>query len=161
MKPNKQVDTRISTPLFNLPLAAIPSRNQPTALAQRNLLRHLTWSLPSGQDIAAQIGVSALSQDDLKELKRYGFADSTPLWYYVLKEAELRAGGLHLGPVGGRIVGEVLIGLLQSDPGSYLVAKPKWQPTLGSARGGFRMTDFLRFAGVDPASRHAAQPNFA
>jgi Animal haem peroxidase len=161
VKPNKQVDTRISTPLFNLPLAAIPSRDQPQALAQRNLLRHLTWSLPSGQDIAAQIGVSALTQDDLNELKRSGFADSTPLWYYVLKEAELKAGGLHLGPVGGRIVGEVLIGLLQSDPGSYLVAKPKWQPTLGPTRGRFRMTDFLRFAGVDPASRHAAQPNFA
>jgi Animal haem peroxidase len=161
VKPNKQVDTRISTPLFNLPLVAIASHDQPQVLPQRNLLRQLTWSLPSGQAIAAQMGVSALSEDDLQELKRYQFANSTPLWYYVLKEAELRAGGLHLGPVGGRIVGEVLIGLLQSDPGSYLVAKPKWEPTLGPKRGSFRMVDFLRFAGVDPASRHAAQPNFA
>ena len=102
-----------------------------------------------------------MSSDDLRELKKYGFATSTPLWYYVLKEAEVRAGGLHLGPVGGRIVGEVLIGLIQSDPASYVVAKPKWQPTLGTTRGSFRMVDFLRFARVDPASRHAAQPNFA
>jgi Animal haem peroxidase len=161
VKPNKQVDTHISTPLFNLPLAAIASHDQPQVLPQRNLLRQLTWSLPSGQAIAAQMGVSALSEDDLHELKQYQLAKSTPLWYYVLKEAELRAGGLHLGPVGGRIVGEVLIGLLQSDPGSYLVAKPKWKPTLGPKPGSFRMVDFLRFAGVDPASRHTAQPNFA
>jgi len=108
---------------------------------------------------ASQIGVGTLSEDDLSELKRYGFAKSTPLWYYVLKEAELKAGGLHLGPVGGRI--EVLIGLMQTDPASYLAAKPKWQPTLGSSRGSFRVVDFLRFAGVDPAGRHTAQPNFA
>ena len=49
-----------------------------------------------------------------------GLDQSTPLWYYVLKEAELVADGLHLGPVGGRIVAEVLIGLLQTDPNSYL-----------------------------------------
>ena len=161
VKPNKQIDIRISTALFNLPLGAIASHDQPQVLPQRNLLRQLTWSLPSGQAIAAQMGVSSLSADDLQELKKYGFAKSTPLWYYVLKEAQLRAGALHLGPVGGRIVGEVLIGLLQSDPGSYLAAKPKWQPTFGPSRGSFRMVDFLRFAGVDPASRHAAQPNFA
>jgi hypothetical protein len=161
VKPNKQVDTHVSTPLFNLPLGAIASHDQPQVLPQRNLLRHLTWSLPSGQSIASQMGVSALSPYDLSELRQYAFARSTPLWYYVLKEAELKAGGLHLGPVGGRIVGEVLIGLMQTDPSSYLVAKPKWQPTFGAARGSFRMVDFLRFAGVDPASRHAAQPNFA
>jgi hypothetical protein len=61
--------------------------------------------------------------------------------------------GLTLGPVGGRIVAEVLIGLLQSDPGSYLVQKPRWTPTLTSAGKSFRMKDFLAFAGVDPASR--------
>jgi hypothetical protein len=71
----------------------------------------------------------------------------------VLKEAEVIEDGLHLGPVGGRIVAEVLIGLLQSDPSSYLVQKPKWTPTLTSADSSFRMKDFLTFAGVDPASR--------
>ena len=49
--------------------------------------------------------------------------------------ADERAG-LHLGPVGGRIIGEVLVGLMQADPNSYLVAKPKWQPTFGPSRGG-------------------------
>ena len=83
----------------------------------------------------------------------YGFQSSTPLWYYVLKEAQVVENGLHLGPVGGRIVTEVLIGLLQSDIASYLVQAPKWTPKLPYAGASFRMTDFLTFAGVDPVSR--------
>ena len=82
-----------------------------------------------------------------------GFERSTPLWYYVLKEAEVVADGLHLGPVGGRIVAEVFVGLLESDPASYLAAPARWQPTLPTRSGEFRMTDFLAFAGVDPAGR--------
>jgi hypothetical protein len=153
VKPNKRIDTKISTPLFNLPLAAIASHDTPQVLPQRNLLRHLTWSLPSGQSVAAAMGVTPLAPADLAELQPYGFDSSTPLWYYVLREAELVEDGLHLGPVGGRIVGEVLIGLLQTDPTSYLVQKPKWTPTLTSTGSSFRMKDFLTFAGVDPASR--------
>jgi hypothetical protein len=153
VKPNKRIDTRISTPLFNLPLDAIVSHDPPQALPQRTLLRHLTWSLPSGQAVASAMGVAPLASADLAELQPYGFQSSTPLWYYVLKEAELVANGLHLGPVGGRIVAEVLVGLMQTDPASYLVRRPKWTPTLTSAGASFRMRDFLTFAGVDPASR--------
>src|SRR6185312_12419422 len=49
-----------------------------------------------------------------------------PLWFYILKEAEhvgdgtATGKGRTLGPVGGRIVAEVLVGLLQKDPDSYL-----------------------------------------
>jgi hypothetical protein len=155
VKPNKRIDTKISTPLFTLPLGAIASHDAPIALPQRNLLRHLTWQLPSGQRIARAIGVAPLAAADLQELAPLGvgFERSTPLWYYVLKEAEVVADGLHLGPVGGRIVAEVFIGLLQTDPGSYLATQPRWQPTLPSTNGTFRMTDFLTFAGVDPRSR--------
>jgi hypothetical protein len=153
VKPNKRIDTRISTPLFNLPLGAIASHDTPRVLPQRNLLRQLTWSLPSGQSIARAMRVTPLADADLSELQPYDFQSSTPLWYYVLKEAELVEDGFHLGPVGGRIVAEVLIGLLQSDPASYLVQKPKWKPTLTPASSSFRMKDFLTFAGVDPASR--------
>ena len=65
------------------------------------------------------------------------------------------ADGLHLGPVGGRIVAEVIIGLLQTDPASYLTVQPGWKPTLPSrlGAGSSAMVDFLAFAGVDPASR--------
>jgi hypothetical protein len=81
VKRNKQIDTHISTPLFTLPLGAIASHDQPTVLPQRNLLRQLTWSLPSGQAIAAAIGAPVLSKQDLRELKPYGFDTSTPLQY--------------------------------------------------------------------------------
>jgi hypothetical protein len=158
VKPNKLIDTKISTPLFDLPLATIatltPPAEPPTALPQRNLLRHITWQLPSGQQIARHMKVPALSSGDLRELKDFGnnLDQSTPLWYYVLKEAEVMEKGLHLGPVGGRIVGEVIIGLLQLDPQSYLADEPRWRPTLpqrnGRVNGNFRMVDFLSFAGV-------------
>jgi len=154
VKRNKRIDRHISTPLFNLPLAAIASHDQPTALPQRNLLRQVTWSMPSGQAIAQVLGVDRLSPSDLNELSSYGLGleKNTPLWYYALAEAEVMEQGLHLGPVGGRIVAEVIIGLLQTDPASYLSSSPSWTPTLPtrySTDGGFRMIDFLAFAGVD------------
>ena len=161
VKHNKLIDTHISTPLFTLPLGAIATHDQPTVLPQRNLLRQVTWSMPSGQAIAARMGVAALSKKDLSELKPYGLDTSTPLWFYALKEAQLTASGQHLGPIAGRIVAEVLIGLLQTDPNSYVVAQPDWQPTLQNPGASFRMTDFLTYAGVDPATRHALEPAYA
>jgi hypothetical protein len=151
----KIIDTRISTPLFNLPLGAIASGDRPTALPQRNLLRHLTWSLPSGQAIARAMGIRPLGPNDLRELADLGvgFERDTPLWYYVLKEAEL-SGGFRLAGVGARIVGEVFIGLLALDRNSYLWRHPHWTPTLPSrVRRTFQMVDLLTFAQVDPASR--------
>lgn len=155
VRQNKLIDTKISTPLFELPLGAIASGDPPTSLAQRNLLRHVTWSLPSGQDIARAMGIPPLAASQLAELTSFGvgFERSTPLWYYILKEAEL-AGGTHLAGVGARIVAEVFIGLLQQDGGSYLSNNPGWRPTLPSRTPGtFTMVDLLTFAGVDPASR--------
>src|SRR5204863_8891210 len=104
----------------------------PTALPQRTLLRQVTWSMPSGQAVAKTMGVDRVSPSDLNELSPYGLGleKSTPLWYYALAEAEVMEQGLHLGPVGGRIVAEVIIGLMQTDPGSYLSSNPGWTPTL-------------------------------
>ena len=51
-----------------------------------------------------------------------------PLWFYILKEAEIVGPGRELGPVGGRIVAEVLVGLLQKDPNSYLTLSPPGSP---------------------------------
>ncbi len=155
VRPPKVVDTKISTPLFDLPLGAIASGDRPTSLPQRNLLRHLTWSLPSGQAIAKAMDIPSLAPDQLTELASLGvgFERNTPLWYYVLKEAEL-SGGARLAGVGARIVGEVILGLIALDRNSYLWRNRRWRPTLPSrTRGRFGMADLLTFAGVDPASR--------
>jgi hypothetical protein len=158
VKPNKLIDLRISTPLFLLPVGTIAGfqDGQPISLPQRNLLRQVTWSLPSGQKIAREIDAEPVNVPQFDGLKSWNFdlERSTPLWAYCLHEAFALEGGLHLGPVGGTIVGEVIIGLLQLDPRSYLAADPGWEPTLpqrdGRVTGEFRMVDFLTFAGVHP-----------
>jgi hypothetical protein len=136
VKNNKKVDTTISSVLFTLPLPAIAPHTQtsPTVLPQRNLLRQLTWSLPSGQAIAGAIGITPLTGTYLADIRQVykPFATSTPLWYYLLAEAKAVNDGLNLGPVGGRIVTETLIGLLRADPTSYLSANPGFQPFLGT-----------------------------
>jgi hypothetical protein len=98
------------------------------------------------------MGAPVLGPDVFAELRPYGLGleRSTPLWYYTLKEAEVLAQGPTLGPVGGRIVAEVILGLLQLDRASYL--QTPWRPTLpqadGRVTGAFRMADFVTYARV-------------
>ena len=74
------------------------------------------------------------------------FKDNAPLWFYVLAEGqhqwaqeaekstdnEAKKNSIHvrLGPVGGRIVTEVLVGLMLGDPFSFLSQWPSWNPFL-------------------------------
>jgi len=69
----------------------------------------------------------------------------TPLWFNVLKESAL-GGGRHLGPVGGEIVADVLLGLLAEDKHSFVNQNPKWKPTLGPKAGKFELADLVEFA---------------
>ena len=81
-------------------------------------------------------------------LRGAGFLERTPLWYYVLAEASVLGQGRRLGPVGGTIVAEVLVGLVRRSPNSIL-RNDGWQPTLpGGQQGRFALPDLLRFAGV-------------
>ena len=143
---SKAIDTKLSSPLLNLPFPS-GTPEDPKSLAVRNLLRHLTFGLPSGQAVARAMCIEPLGRDELSDLRDLGLDRQTPLWFYILKESELRAEGAHLGPVGGIIVGEVLRGLLEGDRLSYLRADPQWTPDLGSG-GEFTMADLLKFAGV-------------
>jgi hypothetical protein len=117
----------------------------------------VNFGIPSGQAIARKMNLPVLTPAQLHELAPYALDSmttmdtSTPLFYYVLKEAEVMEGGERLGPVGGDIVGEVFVGLLQQDGGAYLRAQPGWKPTLPSSTpGDFKMSDLLKFAGVVP-----------
>jgi hypothetical protein len=147
----KRFEAKLNTQLLDLPVSAVPGARdgalaRPVAsLAVRNLLRSESVGLPSGQDVARKVGEVPLTD---AELETHG---PIYLWYYILKEAELRGAGEHLGPVGSRIVTEVLIGLLDADPTSYRSAYPQWRPTLGSPSGHFSIVDLLRFAGVTSA----------
>jgi hypothetical protein len=156
VKPGKKIDTTISTALFRLPGTVVGNPNatsNPSSLAQRNLLRHLTFSLPSGQRVAKAMKIDPLPKDKLAKLAQWGLDDNTPLWFYVLQEAESDASGERLGPVGGRIVAEVILGLIEGDRSSYLSQEPEWQPFLPTinpahTNEGFSMVDLLRFADV-------------
>ncbi|MDF0675507.1 MAG: heme peroxidase family protein [Nitrospira sp.] len=154
-KPNKRIDSKLSTPLMLLPGSRGPAPGLPNdgvqSLASRNLMRHVNFGIPSGQAIAQVMGAQVLTPVQLADLAPFGMERSTPLWYYILKEAEVFEHGLRLGPVGSRIVGEVFIGLLQADKDSYLSVNRNWKPTLPSAKSGdFEITDLLNFAGVVP-----------
>jgi hypothetical protein len=143
---NKLIDTKLSSVLFDL--IGMPA-GEPQSLAQLNLLRNLALKVPSGQNIAQAMCLDPLSPDDLDDLKPYALHTRTPLWFYILREAEKQADGKHLGQVGGRIVAEVMTGLLFGDRSSYVRQDPRWKPTLPAAsEGDFRMTDLLNFAGV-------------
>ena len=105
----------------------------------------------SREAVAQAVGVEPLSSEECG--LGADWRAETPLWYYVLREAEVHVGGEHLGPVGGRIVAEGLLGLLDADPGSYRSAEPGRRPTLPSAEpGGFGMADLVVFAGTDGTS---------
>ncbi|MBX9243549.1 peroxidase [Actinotalea ferrariae] len=141
---NKLIDTTLSSVLFSLP--GQPAGEE-VSLASRNLLRSLALGVPSGQRIAAAMQFPALSGADLEDLQEYHLENRTPLWFYVLREAEVQHGGRQLGSVGGRIVAEVIVGLLQGDSQSYLNQDPDWEPTYGTGDG-FATTDLLTAAGV-------------
>jgi hypothetical protein len=143
----KRLNAHLSSPLFK----------RSPRLIQEGLLRHVGRSLPSGQAMARSLRVPLLAAADLDELAGYGIGleRETPLFYYVLKEAELVEDGLRLGPLGGRIVGQAILGLLEQEPTAYLRARPNWRPEFPSryGRADFRIADLLTFAGVDPATR--------
>jgi len=129
------------------------------SLPMRNLLRGRTLGVPSGQRIAEErLNVTALTPDEVKAgeeanrreiLERWGFDRETPLWYYILKEAEHHHRGDRLGPVASRIVAETFVALIKQSRVSILPRDepgvPVWSPDLGREAGKFFMPDLLYF----------------
>jgi hypothetical protein len=143
-RPNKLIDTTLSAPLFRL---MGQPQNEPISLATRNLLRNLTMKVPSGQRVAKSMGLPVLAAADLADLTPFHLQERTPLWFYILREAQVANAGERLGPVGGRIVAEVIIGLIKGDRNSYLRQDPDWEPIYGQ-NGSFTIVDLLRTADV-------------
>jgi len=162
------------------PLPAPEPKEKPS-LALLNLLRGNNYRIQSGQEIATLLKEKGFRQNDCHHSDKKGFLiepldkkylvvrkkvkdgffkfepinprllTDTPLWFYILAEAQARIvdkvrlapdctfneeqlterdiAQTQLGWVGGRIVAEVFYGLMDSDSESYVNAAPVgWQP---------------------------------
>lgn len=142
-----RIDGTLPASLIHLPVEvtgdlATADADQ-TSLAVRDLLRGTATALPSGEAVADALDLAALTAAELG-LRAQGWTGETPLWFYLLKEAEVCEDGERLGPVGAHIVGETLIGVLDADPTSYRVVEPAWTPTLPvRVPGRFTLADLL------------------
>ena len=140
------IDTRISRALFNVSIVTLMLFNSGAGFREPNnglamasirlplitLLRGAAMRLPSGQDVARGfaeevLGVDELTHDlngnptpDGEVLGQYEMMEKTPLWYYILKESEMRENGSRLGPTGSHIVAETIYAALRYDPSSFL-----------------------------------------
>jgi Animal haem peroxidase len=151
---------RIDTTLVN-PLASLPGFPADEAnLAFRNLARGRMVNLATGQQMAtflkskgvtltkltaAQIrdGKDGATLEGLTQTQREVFLKHTPLWFYILREAELNQG--RLKGVGARIVAETFHRAMEGSQTS-IVRDPAWRPSLGPDTTTFRMVDLLLFA---------------
>jgi Animal haem peroxidase len=168
----RKIDTQLAPALFDM-INQISEENEDLPqqikdilrrLAVRNLLRGYQLALPTGQAVADALGVAPLTEEELQRnnsdavnaaLTEGGFLQTTPLWFYVLKEAETRANGNSLGEVGSQIVVETLIGQLRADPESYLNQDGGWSPEQGVLLDDdtpiVTIKDLFRFGGLLPS----------
>jgi hypothetical protein len=165
-----RIDTSVVNPLSTLPpeVAANPS-----SLPQRNLLRGWRLGLPSGQHVAKAMDVPPLEDKDILigkgvdtpaageepfSISKLGpaFVENCPLWTYILAEAmhfqetvkipvkeSVSITTPRLGPVGGRIVAEVFLGLMFADKHSLLSLEPAWHP---KNNANYALRDFVKYA---------------
>ncbi len=167
-----RIDTSLVNPLASLPASVAAN---PSSLAQRNLERGWRLGLPSGQSVARAMGLTPLDESQITlgqavddptgpspTIASLGevFTGNCPLWTYVLAEAALYKAAVkipvienvtvntpQLGPVGGRIVAEVFLGMMFGDSNSLLNLAPAWQPDSGPV---FGLREFVRYAlGLD------------
>lgn len=170
------IDTSVSLAMHGLSPSTIRLANSreppdPSSLPVRTLLRGARAGLPSGQEVADallargriksgdRLTTSQLMEDTCDHsgsvLREVGLEHNTPLFYYLLKEAELTSEGLALGPIGSHIVSDVIQGALEADPESYISAVgpkwklPSWRFPSGSRRPITSMIGIIQLIGDD------------
>lgn len=163
----RRIDTRLADPLKDLPRGSFGPRNpgptDPDALnlAFRNVVRGKMVKLATAQEVAAQFqaagaaspfltsaqiigpGDNGVDLSDLPQATRDIISTATPLWFYILREAELNHG--RLTGIGGRIAAETFHRAMEGSRTSIL-RLPAWRPLPGTHPGGFGMVDLLRRA---------------
>jgi hypothetical protein len=143
----KKIDTLISTTLLQLPTGVVPKdvADRHRSLATRNLQRGCDMRLPSGQTLALHLGVAPLSEAEIWTTKGQMVGSGpAPLWFYCLREAEVRTGGARLDGVGAAIVARTFVAIMLKDKASYMVQEPGFAPSLGKD-GRFTMTDLVNY----------------
>lgn len=173
------INPQLADPLHNLPDCAIHvfvrrlHADEPRELPVRTLWRGRALLLPTGQDVARYFGEKPLGREELNRdrhgkllpcgetLIELSLTEATPLWYYILWEAERPPYcGNRLGPVGARIVVEVLDRLTECDPNSFLNAPGgEWKPVGwrfpdGKGRPVMSMRQLLELLGGGLPPRH-------
>ncbi|MGB1265765.1 MAG: peroxidase family protein [Nereida ignava] len=155
----RRVDTHLAPPLHDMINIAAPTRDpddvrKATAehqkmvhmlkvLPRRNLRRGQRLNLATGQEChkaleSKGVRLTRMTSEQISGgstgaiARKHGFHQDTPLWFYVLKEAETLGKGLRLGPLGSRIVAEVLVGLVVNGPNTYWAQtgsdEGRWHP---------------------------------
>jgi hypothetical protein len=160
-----RIDTRLVDPLARLRRVGagpepLPQGDIRRNLAFRNLTRAKMLHLATGQQMVELLAgrgvpVTALTDeeilqgqggavlDSLDSAARRNLAEHTPLWFYILREAELNQG--RLTGVGARLVAETFHRAMHGSRFS-IVRDPDWRPSLGPDEHTFRMADLLLFA---------------
>jgi hypothetical protein len=159
-----KIDTFLAAPLANLPQGVITGK--PVSLAQRDLVHGSKTQLPSGQEVAELMNaklpdnekIRVLDDSELfqgREAIANSFAGKAPLWYYVLAEAEHRNDGEKLGPLGGRLVMETIVGLMVADQNSILGKQSAFRPSYLNQESKFGMTELITVATGGTVTRAA------
>lgn len=143
-----ETDTKLAKALLDLPFMppTVPAFER--SLAVRNLLRAQSFLIPAGEQVATAMiaaGATEITADMIATVReagvKLGLPKATPLWLYILAEGKVVgrmdegaqgqktfSKGDGLGPVGARFVAEVIIGLLDLDPRSFLGSNRNWSP---------------------------------
>ncbi|MDE4100067.1 hypothetical protein [Phaeobacter gallaeciensis] len=110
-------------------LKTAPQAGATINLAHHTLKRQYTLGLPTGQQLAQLAGVPTMSAAEVlgtgysniaDAIDQAGFGSDTPLWFYILREAEFFQGGGRLGPLGSRLVCETLHAAIENSAASIL-----------------------------------------
>ena len=142
LDPAHSIDTTVVAALFHLfppspkPNPPGPTPPEPESLPVRTLFRGVTMRIPTGETVRAALDPAAQlcippDYDPFRDLSDLGLIGRTPLWYYILLEAEVCEQGARLGNLGSRLFAEVIHGALRYDPGSIakkLADDPNWRP---------------------------------
>jgi len=151
---SRKIDPLISSSLFVLPIPGAEATGS-NVLAFRNMTRADFYGMADGQDLAKAMGITPIDPTVLSD--NPAFAQGTPMWFYILAESSRSTNGKFLGPVGGRIVADVFVRLMQIDRASILRGGNKVSikdedstitPRGGVERNMFTLPDLFVFAGL-------------